>query len=260
MDIAFLLVAAALAGFIDAVAGGGGLIQVPALLTALPGESPATVFGTNKGSSIFGTANAAWRYARRIALPWDVALPTAAAAFVFSFIGAMLVSAAPKEVLRPVILLLLVGVFVYTLVRRDFGAVSRAPTFVRRQRAAALVAGAILGFYDGFFGPGAGSFMIFAFVRFFGLDFLRASGAAKIVNFCTNLAALAWFAPSGNILWLLAGGMAVFNIAGAAVGSRLALRHGSGFVRSIFLVVTAALIAKFGYDTLFGVAAGAGRG
>lgn len=250
MDIVFLLAAAALAGFVDAVAGGGGLIQVPALLTALPAESPATIFGTNKGSSIFGTANAAWRYARRIALPWGVALPAAAAAFVCSFAGAMLVSAAPREMLRPVILLLLVAVFVYTLVKRDFGGVSRAPTFAGRQRAAALVAGAILGFYDGFFGPGAGSFMIFAFVRFFGLDFLRASSAAKVVNLSTNLAALAWFAPTGHILWLLAGGMAVFNIAGAQVGSRLAIVHGSGFVRIIFLVVTAALIAKFGYDTL----------
>jgi hypothetical protein len=250
MDIVFLLVAAALAGFVDAVAGGGGLIQVPALLTALPAEVPATIFGTNKGSAVFGTANAAWRFARRITLPWEIALPAAAAAFVFSFGGAMLVSAAPKELLRPLILLLLVGVFVYTLVRHDFGTRQRAPTFVKRQRMAAIVAGAVLGFYDGFFGPGAGSFMIFAFVRFFGLDFLRASSAAKIVNLATNLAALAWFVPTGHILWLLAGGMALFNIAGAQLGSRLAIAHGSGFVRVIFLVVTAVLIVKFGFDTL----------
>ncbi len=250
MDLAFLLAAAALAGFIDAVVGGGGMIQVPALLTALPAESTATVFGTNKGSSIFGTAHAAWRYAKRIEIPWQVVLPAAAAAFVFSFGGAMLVSAAPRELLRPVILVLLLAVFAYTLTRRDFGTVAQAPTFPRRQRAAALVAGAILGFYDGFFGPGAGSFMLFAFVRFFGLDFLRASGAAKMVNISTNLAALLWFAPSGHILWLLAGGMAAFNVLGAVVGSRMALRHGSGFVRTLFLLVTAALIAKFGYDTL----------
>lgn len=250
MDLAFLLVAAALAGFVDAVVGGGGMIQVPALLTAMPAESTATVFGTNKGSSIFGTANAAWRYARRIEIPWPVVLPAAAAAFVFSFGGAMLVSAAPRELLRPVILVLLLAVFAYTLTRRDFGTVARAPTFPKRQRLAALVAGAILGFYDGFFGPGAGSFMLFAFVRFFGLDFLRASGAAKIVNISTNLAALLWFAPSGHILWLLAAGMAAFNILGAVVGSGMALRHGSGFVRTLFLLVTAALIARFGYDTL----------
>ena len=250
LEFGLLLLAAGFAGFIDAVAGGGGLIQVPALLTALPGEPPATVFGTNKGSSIFGTANAAWRYARRIALPWPVALPAAAAAFVFSFGGAALVSLAPKEWLRPLILLLLVAVFIYTLVKRDFGTVARAPTFSGSATRPALLAGAVLGFYDGFFGPGAGSFMIFAFVRFFGLDFLRASAAAKVVNFGTNLAALAWFAPTGHVLWQLALAMAVFNIAGAMVGSRLALRHGSGFVRGVFLAVTAVLIAKFGYDTL----------
>jgi len=245
-----LLLAAAFAGFIDAVAGGGGLIQVPALLTALPGESPATVFGTNKGSSIFGTANAAWRYARRIALPWQVALPAAAAAFAFSFGGAALVSLAPKEWLRPLILVLLVAVFIYTMFKRDFGTVALAPAFSGSATRPALLAGAVLGFYDGFFGPGAGSFMIFAFVRFFGLDFLRASSAAKVVNFSTNLAALAWFAPTGHVLWQLALAMAIFNIAGAMVGSRLAIRHGSGFVRGVFLAVTAVLIAKFGYDTL----------
>jgi hypothetical protein len=248
--VGLLLLAAGFAGFIDAVAGGGGLIQVPALLTALPGEPPATVFGTNKGSSIFGTANAAWRYARRIALPWEVALPAAAAAFVFSFGGAALVSLAPKELLRPLILALLVAVFVYTLFRRDFGTVARAPTFGGSATRPALLAGALLGFYDGFFGPGAGSFMIFAFVRFFGLDFLRASSAAKVVNFSTNLAALAWFAPTGHVLWQLALAMALFNIAGAMAGSRLAIRHGSGFVRGVFLAVTAVLIVKFGYDTL----------
>jgi len=245
-----LLLAAAFAGFVDAVAGGGGLIQVPALLTALPGEAPATVFGTNKGSSIFGTANAAWRYARRIVLPWEVALPAAAAAFVLSFCGAALVSLAPKELLRPLILLLLVAVFIYTAMKRDFGAVSRAPTFSGGATRPALLAGAVLGFYDGFFGPGAGSFMIFAFVRFFGLDFLRASAAAKVVNFSTNLAALSWFLPAGHVLWQLALAMALFNIAGALFGARLAIRHGSGFVRWVFLAVTAVLIAKFGYDTL----------
>ncbi|MDP2795278.1 MAG: TSUP family transporter [Sulfurisoma sp.] len=249
MEIAFLLTAALLAGFVDAVAGGGGLIQVPALLTVLPAEAPATVLGTNKGSSIFGTANAAWRYARRITLPWEVALPAAGAAFVLSFCGAALVSLAPKELLRPLILLLLVAVFIYTVMKRDFGAVSRAPTFSGSATRPALLAGAVLGFYDGFFGPGAGSFMIFAFVRFFGLDFLRASAAAKVVNFSTNLAALAWFAPAGHVLWQLALAMAVFNIVGAMAGSRLALRHGSGFVRWVFLAVTAVLIAKFGYDT-----------
>lgn len=252
MDIAFLAAAAALAGFIDAVAGGGGLVQVPALFAALPAEAPATLFGTNKGSSIFGTANAAWRYARRVALPWEVALPAAAAAFGFSFLGAATVAWLPREVVRPMVLGLLLAVFAYTLLRPAFGT-APAEGWVQRRRlpvgVSAAAAGTLLGFYDGFFGPGAGSFIIFAFVTLFGLDFLRASAAAKVVNLSTNAAALLFFAPGGHVLWATALVMAAFNVFGAAAGSRLALRHGSGFVRGVFLAVTAVLIAKFGYDT-----------
>ena len=249
-ELAALLVAAFGAGLVDAVAGGGGLIQVPALFSVLPMEAPATIFGTNKGSSVFGTANAAWRYARRIALPWRIALPAAGAAFVFSFAGAATVAWLPKEVVRPLILALLVAVAVYTALRRDFGV---APAAVLRDSLVpALLVGAILGFYDGFFGPGTGSFLIFAFVRWFGLDFLRASAAAKIVNGSTNLAALAYFVPSGHVLWGLALSMVVFNIAGAQVGAHLAIRRGSGFVRGVFLFATALLIVKFAYDTVFG--------
>jgi len=250
-ELPLLALAALLAGFIDSVAGGGGLIQVPALFNALPAESPATIFGTNKGSSIFGTANAAWRYARRIAIPWEVALPAALSAFVFSFVGAATVAWLPKDVVRPLVLVMMILVVVYTAVKPEFGAVHGAPLPAAKVRPWALVAGAALGFYDGFFGPGAGSFMIFAFVGVFGLDFLRASSAAKIVNLSTNAAALAFFVPTGHMLWMIALTMALFNIAGAFVGTRLALRHGSGFVRWVFLIVSTILIGKFGYDTLF---------
>ncbi|MDP1609641.1 MAG: TSUP family transporter [Sulfuritalea sp.] len=249
MDLVMLLAAALFAGFVDAVAGGGGLIQVPTLLVALPAESPATVFGTNKLASIFGTGNAALRYARRIALPWSIALPAAAAAFVFSFAGAMAVTWLPKDVVRPMVLGLLVLVLVYTVIKPGFGVVSGARLAPVLERRWALWAGAALGFYDGFFGPGAGSFMIFAFVRIFRLDFLHASSAAKVVNFATNAAALAYFAPTGHVLWVIGLAMAVFNIAGALLGARLALRHGSGFVRGVFVVVAAVLIARLGYDT-----------
>lgn len=249
-DLYLLLFAALFAGFVDAVAGGGGLIQVPALLVTLPQESPATVFGTNKVASIFGTGNAALRYARRIALPWGVALPAAGAAFASSFLGAMAVAWMPKDVVRPLVLALLVGVLAYTVARPEFGSSAGVRSAVRELRGRALVVGAVLGFYDGFFGPGAGSFMIFAFVRWFDLDFLHASSAAKVVNFATNAAALAYFAPSGNVLWLTGLAMAVFNIAGAMLGARLALRHGSGFVRGMFIVVAALLIVRLGYDAL----------
>lgn len=248
-DLILLLVAALFAGFVDAVAGGGGLIQVPTLLMALPAESPATVFGTNKVSSIFGTANAALRYAKRIAMPWGIALPAAAAAFLFSFAGAMVVAWLPRAVVRPLVLGLLVLVMIYTVIRPDFGVVSGPRLEPGLERRWALLVGALLGFYDGFFGPGAGSFMIFAFVRLFRLDFLHASSAAKVVNFATNAAALAYFVPSGHVLWITGLAMAIFNIAGALLGARLALRHGSGFVRWVFVVVASVLIIRLAYDT-----------
>lgn len=245
-----LLAAAAFAGFVDAVAGGGGLVQVPALFAALPGESPATLFGTNKIASIFGTTNAARRYVREVDLAWAIAIPAALAAFVFSFAGAATVAWLPKEVVRPLVLWLLVGVAVYTLFKPDFGRTRTVARVVPTQQlAAAVVAGALLGFYDGFFGPGAGSFMIFAFVRLFGMDFLHASATAKIVNAATNAGALLLFAPQGHVLWALGLGMAVCNIVGAQLGSKLAIRHGSGFVRRVFLVMTMLLIAKIGWDT-----------
>lgn len=251
MDMFFFALAAFLAGLVDAVAGGGGLIQVPALFTALPGEGPAVLFGTNKAASVCGTANAAWRYAQRVDLPWrTIVLPMAVSAFGFSFVGAATVAWMPKELIRPLVLVLLVLVALYTVAKPDFGAIGR-----RRLRSGlvgpvALLIGAVLGFYDGFFGPGAGSFMIFALVGLFGFDFLRASAAAKIVNLATNAAALSYFIPTGSLLWPIAGVMAFFNILGAWLGTRLAIRHGSGFVRWVFLVVTSALIGKFGYDTL----------
>ena len=248
-DLILLLAAALFAGFVDAVAGGGGLIQVPALLMALPVESAATVFGTNKLASIFGTGNAALRYARRISLPWGIALPAAAAAFLFSFTGAMAVAWLPKGVVRPLVLGLLVVVLVYTVIKPDFGAVSGFRLMPEPERRRALLVGAVLGFYDGFFGPGTGSFLIFAFVRFFRLDFLHASSVAKVVNFATNAAALAYFVPSGHVLWIMGLAMAAFNIGGALLGARLALRHGSGFVRGVFVVVASVLIARLGYDT-----------
>lgn len=246
-----LLVAAAFAGFVDAVAGGGGLIQVPALFAALPREAPATLLGTNKVASIFGTLNAARRYAREVTMPWAVVLPTAVSAFLFSFGGAAVAAWLPKEVMRPLVLLLLLAVAVYTLRKPDFGRQareSRVPP--HRLLLVAIAVGALLGFYDGIFGPGAGSFMIFAFVRLYGMDFLHASASAKIVNAATNAGAILLFAPQGHVLWTLALGMAVCNIAGAQLGSRLAIRHGSGFVRVVFLTMTLLLIAKIGWDTL----------
>ena len=245
-----LLLAAFFAGFVDAVAGGGGMIQVPALFAALPGEAPATLFGTNKVASIFGTSYAARRYARVVELPWRLVLPAAGAAFVFSFVGAAVVAWLPRAVVRPLVLILLVAVAAYTWTRPDFGAAKRPPRLaVEHLFIAAVSVGAVLGFYDGFFGPGAGSFMIFAFMRLFGMDFLHASASAKVINAATNAGALLLFAPSGHVLWALGFGMTFCNIAGSRFGSKLAIRHGSGFVRVVFLIMTSSLIVKIAWDT-----------
>ena len=248
VDFVLLGFAALLAGFIDAVAGGGGLIQVPALFTALPSQSPATLFGTNKLSSIFGTGSATWRYARQIDICWRIALPAALAAAIFSFAGAAAVAWLPRETVRPLVFGLLLLVIVYTVARPNLGQSTRPAMRAAQERKWSLMLGAVLGFYDGFFGPGTGSFLIFLLVRFFALDFLRASAVAKVINLATNAAALAYFIPHGQVLWVLGLVMALANVTGAQIGSHLAIRHGSAFVRWIFLFSAIVLLLKFGWD------------
>ena len=249
VDLLLLCTAAFAAGLIDAVVGGGGLIQIPALFGVLPQAAPATLFGTNKLASIFGTASAALRYARRIDVPWRAALPAALSAFVLSYFGAMTVTLLPKEWLRPLVLVLLIVVTAYTYARKNLGAVDQRRVHGRQDMLLAAGFGGVIGFYDGFFGPGTGSFLIFMFVRFFGLDFLRASVSAKIVNAATNLAALLYFGANAHVLLATGLAMAVFNIGGSLVGSQLAIQHGASFVRRVFLGVASVLIVKFAWDT-----------
>lgn len=241
--------AAFFAGFVDAVVGGGGLIQIPALFAAFPTTAPATLFGTNKIASIVGTTSAAIQYGRRVRIPWAIALPGAAAALVGAWYGAKAVAYMPPTVLRPLILVLLVLVAIYTFMRKDLGSVSSEAEHGRRSLVIALTVGGVIGFYDGFFGPGTGSFLIFLFIRFLGMDFLRASVTAKILNVATNFAAIGFFASNVDIMWKLGLTMALCNLGGAVLGSRTALRHGVGFVRKMFLGVVSVLIAKLAYDT-----------
>ncbi|MDR1163909.1 MAG: TSUP family transporter [Candidatus Accumulibacter sp.] len=247
--LAILAATSFAAGFIDSLVGGGGLINIPMLFTALPKEIPATLFGTNKFASFFGTSSAAWRYARRVDMPWGATLVATAGAFACSYLGAMAVAWLPRELLRPLILVLLVASAVYTFRRKDFGVTHAPRPMGPREYAYALALGGVIGFYDGFFGPGTGSFLIFLFIRVFGFDFLHASASAKIVNLATNLAAIAYFIPNRFFLVDAAITMALFNIAGAVVGTQLAFRRGSGFVRQVFLVMVCVLIVKFALDT-----------
>jgi uncharacterized membrane protein YfcA len=172
------------------------------------------------------------------------------AAFALSFAGAYTVTKIPGDFVRSLLPCLLVAVAVYTFKKKDFGSIHAPVHSGMTERLAAVGMGACIGFYDGFFGPGTGSFLIFLYVRFFGFDFLSASAAAKVVNVACNLSALMWFGVSGHLLWQLGLLMAACQVAGSLVGTRLAIRHGSAFVRKLFLVVVSVLILKTGYDAL----------
>jgi uncharacterized membrane protein YfcA len=247
-DYLLLSIAALLAGLIDAVVGGGGLIQIPALFSTFPSAPPAMLLGTSKLAGVWGTAVASVSFARRVKLTWTTALPAALAAFCFAFLGAFTVTRVPPDFLRQALPFILTLVAAYTWVRKDFGNV-HAPLHVgNREKLFAVISGSVIGFYDGFFGPGTGSFLVFIFVRFFGFDFLGASAVAKVVNVACNLSALLWFGYSGNLMFKLGLIMAVCNIVGSLVGSRLAIQHGSKFVRKVFLGVVVCLIAKTAYD------------
>lgn len=248
MDVVVLGLAALLAGLIDAVVGGGGLIQLPALFSTLPNVMPATLLGTSKLAGVWGTSAAAIGFARRVRVQWSTAAPAAIAAFGFAFLGALTVTRIPPDFLRRLLPFVLVAVAIYTFKRKDFGSLHAPAHIGAREKIFAVAAGSAIGFYDGFFGPGTGSFLVFVFVRFFGFDFLGASAAAKVVNVACNIAALLWFGFSGHLLWKVGLFMAVCNIAGSLIGTQLALRHGSVFVRKIFLTVVSALVMKTAYD------------
>ena len=248
MEWIFITLASLLAGFVDAIVGGGGLVMVPALFAAFPGAPPATLLGTNKAAAVWGTAMATWQYSRRVQMRWPVMLPAAAAGFAGAFAGAWAVTQMSADFLRKLLPLILLGVLAYTLAKKELG---RHHIPRHEGRAEALVAsliGVLIGFYDGFFGPGTGSFFVFAFVRLLGYDFLNASVSAKLLNLATNLAALILFAAKGHIWWHFTLPLAAANVVGSMLGTYMALRHGTGFVRAIFILVVSVLILKTGYD------------
>ncbi len=248
MEWMIVSLASLLAGFVDAIVGGGGLILLPALFATFASAPPATLLGTNKSAAFWGTAVATWQYSRRVQVSWRAMLPGAAAGFVSSFIGAWAVTQISPEFLRKLLPLVMVAVLAYTLAKKDLG-MHHAPRFTGRAEMLLTAAiGLVIGLYDGFFGPGTGSFFVFAFVRLLGYDFLNASVSAKLLNLATNVSALILFALKGHIWWHFMVPLAIANVAGSMLGTYMALRHGTGFVRTIFIVVVGALILKTGYD------------
>ena len=245
-----LLFFAFCAGAIDAAVGGGGLIQIPALMGALPHYATATVFGTNKLASICGTASAAWSYLRRVKLQWKLLVVIGVTACISSFGGAACVALIPQSFLRPFVLFMLIVIAIYTFTKKKFGQVHEQQEVTRKVLILAGVGGLLIGFYDGIFGPGTGSFFIFYFIRYLKVDFLHASALSKIGNFMTNFAALSFFIPTGHVLFQLGLMMAVANIAGSLIGVKMALKYGSGFIRILFLILVSILICRLGYQMI----------
>jgi uncharacterized protein len=249
-DYLIIAIASLLAGFIDAIVGGGGLITIPTLFGIYPNAAPATLLGTNKSAVIWGTAWAAVQYGRRVRLLWSTLAPAAAAALIGSALGAWTVTLASPDGLRRALPFVLAAVLVYTLLKKDLGREHVRRYGDRGEATAASLIGFFVGFYDGFFGPGTGSFFVFLFVRVLGHDFLHASAGAKLLNTATNLSAIVLFSLNGHVWWHVVLVMAGANVLGSLIGTRMALRHGVGFVRAAFVIVVAGLIVKTAFASV----------
>lgn len=247
-----LCAAALLAGWVDAVVGGGGLIQLPALLL-IPGFTPVQAIATNKVGSIMGTITSSVTYARRIRPSPRIVAPTALVALAGSFAGGVAATHVPASVFTPIIIIALVGVLVFTLARPDVGTVEGTPALpIRVVLARAVPFGALVGFYDGIMGPGTGSFLVVGLALLAHLSFLHATAISKIVNVATNLGALLFFVPQGLVDWPLGLMIGLANTVGGYIGARTTLRFGSRFVRGVLIVVVSALILRLAVQTIQG--------
>jgi len=249
VTIFFLILAAFSAGLVDAIAGGGGLIQLPALLIGLPQASTVEVLGTNKVASIFGTSASALTYRRSVKTDARFLITMALPAFLGSVLGALSASLIPTQSMRPIVFILLVAVALYTWKKPELGSIEALRHNKGKHFLIAAIAGIVIGFYDGIFGPGTGSFLMLTLI-YLGFAFLSASAIAKVVNVSTNLGAIVVFGFHGAVLWQVALVLASANIVGGLLGARLAIRGGSTLIRKVFLFVTIALIIKVGIDTV----------
>ncbi len=248
--LALLGLAALTAGFVDAVVGGGGLIQLPALLLGLPGASPVQILATNKLASICGTTVSSATYYRRVRPDPRTFGPLMLLAFVGSALGAFVASLIPRAAFDPIVLVVLVLVGAYVVVKPSIGGATELRFAGHRHTAAAMVTGLAVGFYDGALGPGTGSFFVFTLVGLLGYSFLEASAKARLANWATNLAALCVFVPQGAVLWEVGLVMGAANLVGGYVGARTAVAQGAGFVRAFFIVVVSAFAIRIGGGVL----------
>ncbi|QFQ01966.1 hypothetical protein CUROG_02905 [Corynebacterium urogenitale] len=247
--IALLLGGSMLAGFIDAIVGGGGLIMIPLLLIGAPGLPEATALGTNKLTSISGTTSAAISMLRRVRVDKKLLMVAAPVAAVCSAVGALLATMVSSDIMRPLVIVLLLCVAIYVTLRPSFGRdAATASPVTKLTWALAFVAIATIGFYDGFFGPGTGTFLIIVLTALLSRSFIQSSAMTKVINTSTNLGGLVVFAALGHVWWALGFGLAIANIIGAQIGARMVLAKGAGFVRIMLLVVVIIMVSKLSYD------------
>lgn len=249
--IIILCIAAFLAGFVDAIVGGGGLIQTPVGLIVLPGYPVATVIGSLKIPAFSGTSFAAFQYLKEVNMNWKLLFTMAILAFCSAFFGSELLTIVSNDFMKPLLLVVLVSLAIYTFTKKNFGQHKAKEHSEKRQLLLAVVMSICIGFYDGFIGPGTGSFLVFGFVMVLGFDFLHASANAKMVNLATNFGSICLFVLKGKIIWAIALPMAVCNALGGWIGAKLAIKKGNGFIRVFFLIVVVGTLIRFGYDVFF---------
>ena len=247
-QLALLCIAAFCAGFIDAVVGGGGLIQLPAALILLPSYPVSSIIASLKIPAFSGTSVAAYQYVRRVEIDWKRVTLMCTIAFFASFSGSYLLTMVSNAFMKPVLLVVLTVVAIYTFIKKNFGQKAGDAPPEKLQLWFAVAISLCIGFYDGFIGPGAGSFLMLAFIALLGYDFLHASANAKLVNLATNLGSITLFLFKGKVIWLLALPMAASNALGGAIGARLAIGKGNRFIRIFFLFVVVATLLRFAYD------------
>ncbi|RYF90560.1 MAG: sulfite exporter TauE/SafE family protein [Chitinophagaceae bacterium] len=252
ITLLLLAVLAFVAGFIDAVIGGGGLIQLPALLISFPKMPLPVIFGTTKIASLAGTSLAAYHYSRKIHFNYRLLVPISLCAAAASFAGARLVMHIDVQALKPVILVILIVIAIYTYLKKDLGTVPARNMKYRQELMWGCLLAVVIGFYDGFFGPGTGSFFVLGFVVLLGFEFLQASAYSKFINCVTNLSALVVFVSRGQYILPIALLMAACNMAGNFAGTHVALKKGNGFVRIFFLIIVMLMIARYAYDVFYG--------
>ena len=248
LTLALVCIAGFMAGFIDSIVGGGGLIQTPFFLITFPNLELPKVLGTNKISALMGTSVAAIKYSKKLKFNYQLLFIISASCFIASYLGAKLVHYLDTKTLKPLVLVILIVIAIYTFIKKDLGKQPSKELELNKQKLYGALIGLVVGFYDGFFGPGTGSFFVLGFVVILGFEFVQASAYAKVVNCVTNVSALFVFISHGNYILPIALLMGSFNMLGSYIGSHLALKNGNGFVRVIFLVIVTLMILKYGYE------------